>query len=410
MYIIAFLDRTNISFAQNALQIHLGITPRSYALAAGLFFISYAALEMPSNLVLHRIGAKPWMARIMVTWGLMSISTLFVAGNRSFYLSRLLLGAAEAGFFPGVILYLTYWFPARVRGQMLGLFYFGAPLALIFGGPISTALLHMRVKGSLQNWQWMFLVEGLMAVGVGIWSYWYLDSRPADARWLPTDEKQALVESLSVEERHAAHRPADILPMLRDVRVLHYALIYFLIQISTYGVIFYLPNEISALFPRSGVWETSLASAVPWVCALAGAYWLPRMADHTRRYRRIAALTLLVCGFASFALPLVPPGLGFVALCIGAAGFIAVQPLFWTFPANYLADRAAAAGLALINAVGALGGFFAPNVRVWADSAFASHRAGLFVLAGVSIITALVTAALRPPGNRSSESSSVADR
>jgi MFS family permease len=236
MYGVAFLDRANIGFAKQALETHAGITPEGYAFAAGLFFISYAVFEVPSNLILHKVGARLWMARIMVTWGLVSMAMMFVVGSRSFYTLRLLLGAAEAGFFPGVILYLTYWFPNRARAQVFGLFYFGAPLALIFGGPISGFLLQMNPVGSLQNWQWMFLVEGSLAVAVGIWSYKYLDNRPGDVIWLSTAEKSALEEALVREEiQQYPHGSFNLAAMLRDPHLLRFVLIYFFLQMSIYG-------------------------------------------------------------------------------------------------------------------------------------------------------------------------------
>ena len=227
MYVVSFLDRANIGFAKQALQTYEGINERVYALAAGLFFLSYSLCGFPSNLILHRIGAKVWMTFLMVTWGLLSMATMFVTGSTSFYVLRLLLGVMEAGFFPGVILYLTYWFPNRVRGQMMGLFYLGVPLALIVGGPLSGLLLEMPPWGGLQGWQWMFLVEGFMAVALGSVAYWFLDNKPATAVWLPTDERDALADALALEELdRRSIGPAKLLPMLRDLRVLRFLLIY----------------------------------------------------------------------------------------------------------------------------------------------------------------------------------------
>ena len=389
MYVISFLDRANIGFAKQAMQASVGISEHAFAMAAGLFFLTYAAFEIPSNLILHRIGAKVWMARIMVTWGIASIATMFVTGSTSFYLLRLLLGAAEAGFFPGVILYLTYWFPRKVRGEILGLIYFGAPLAFIFGGPISGLLLQMHPHFGLRNWQWMFLVEGFAAVAVGVWSYWYLDDRPSDASWLPPEEKQALAGLLAREqEEQRSHSPAQILSLFADLRVLEYVLIYALIQIGVYGAVFYLPSEVSAILHRPAGLAVGLVSAIPWVCALAAAFCVPWLADKMRKQRQIASVTLLISGCASLALPMVPPYVGLVALSIAIAGLIAAQPLFWTLPTSYLAGRTAAAGLALINALGSVGGFIAPNVKVWADQLLRSPRAGTFVLAGVTILNA----------------------
>jgi sugar phosphate permease len=405
MYVVAFLDRANIGFAKQALETYAGITPEAYALAAGLFFISYAAFEIPSNLILHKVGARLWMARIMVTWGLVSMATIFVVGSRSFFALRLLLGAAEAGFFPGVILYLTYWFPNRARAQVFGLFYFGAPLALIFGGPISGLLLQMNPVGSLENWQWMFLVEGSFAVAVGVWSYKYLGNRPADATWLSTAEKGALENALADEQsQQYPDGRFRLAPMLRDPYLLQFALIYFFLQMSIYGVVFYLPSEVSTLINKPAGFEVGLVSAIPWICALAGAFLLPRLADWLNQRRRVTAIALAVTGCASFLFPLVGPRAGLISLSIAAAGLIAVQPLFWTFPASYLSGNAAAAGLAMINALGAVGGFVAPNVKTWADDRFSSPRAGLFVLATVTLLNAGLIAIVRtphPPDNAS---------
>jgi len=395
MYVVSFLDRANISFAKQALQTSVGITEGTYALGAGIFFLSYSLCGFPSNLVLHKIGAKRWMSFLMVGWGLVSMATMLVRGSTSFYLLRLLLGVMEAGFFPGAILYLTYWFPNRVRGQILGLFYLGVPIALIFGGPLSGLLLDMHPVGGLQSWQNMFLVEGFMAVLLGIATSLFLDSRPPDAVWLPANEKQALTDALADEEKERRTAgPAKLLPMLRDLRVLQFVLIYTLIQMSTYGAIFYLPTEISTLMHKPAGLEVGLVSAIPWICALCAVYWLPRTADRFRKHRELAALTLLISGSASFVFPTAGPRIGLIALSIAVSGFISVQPLFWTFPTSYLADTAAAGGIALIGA-GNLGGFIAPTVKVWADQRFASHSAGLYLLAALTVLNAGLIALIR---------------
>lgn len=395
MYIVSFLDRANIGFAKQALQSHVGITESAYALAAGLFFISYSLCGFPSNLVLHRVGAKRWIALIMVIWGAVSMATMLVTGSTSFYVLRLLLGATEAGFFPGVILYLTYWFPNRVRGQIMGLFYLGVPLAMILGSPLSGYLLQMHPVARMQNWQWMFLVEGFMAVAVGVAAFWMLDNKPASARWFHGGEQKALTEALAREENERrSSGPAQLLPMLRDLRVMEFVLIYTLIQMSVYGAVFYLPAEVSALMHRPEGLEVGLVAAIPWVCTLAAVFWLPRIADRRRLHRPMAAWILLVAGAASFAFPTAGPRVGLLCLSLAVAGFIAVQPLFWTFPTGYLADQAAAGGIALIT-MGNLGGFIAPNLKVWADVHFHSPHAGLYLLAGVTVLTAVLIARIK---------------
>jgi len=388
MYVVSFLDRANIGFAKQALAASVGISESTYALGAGLFFISYSLCGFPSNLILHKIGAKFWISFLMVGWGLASMATMFVQGATSFYLLRLLLGVLEAGFFPGAILYLTYWFPNRVRGRILGLFYLGVPLALIVGGPLSGLLLDMHPLGSLQNWQSMFLVEGFMAVALGFVAFWFLDNKPANAKWLPAGEKQTLEDELAKEEQQRrAAGPARLLPMLRDLHVLGFVLIYALIQTSVYGAIFYLPAEVSALLHKPAGLQVGLVTAIPWLCALAAVYWLPGIADRFRNHRQLAALTLLVAGLASFVFPTAGPLLGLAMLSVAVSGFIAVQPLFWTFPTGYMADRAKAGGIALIG-TGNLGGFIAPNLKVWADAFFHSPRAGLYLLAGITVANA----------------------
>jgi MFS family permease len=395
MYVISFLDRANIGFAKQALQSSVGISPATYALAAGLFFVSYSLCAFPSNLILHKIGAKVWMTIIMVCWGLVSMATMFVTGSASFYTLRLILGVAEAGFFPGVILYLTYWFPTRVRGQILGLFYLGVPLALVLGSPLSGLLLGMHPRAGLENWQWMFLVEGFMAVVVGIAAYWALDDRPANAKWLSSEEKQALVLTLTNEEdERRTCGPAKLLPLLTDLRVMQFVLIYFLIQMSVYGVVFYLPTEVSAILHKPAGLVVGLVSAIPWVCAVIATYLLPRKADKWGNYRQMAAAIMLIAGAASFVFPTAGPLVGLIAMSVAVSGFVAAQPLFWTFPTGYLADRAAAGGIALVS-LGNFGGFVAPPVKVWADQHFKSAIAGLYLLAGLTVINAGLIALVR---------------
>lgn len=392
MYVVSFLDRANIGFAKQALQVSTGISEAAYAMGAGLFFLTYSLLEIPSNLIMRRVGAKAWMSRIMVTWGLASAATMFTRGPASFYSVRLLLGAAEAGFFPGAILYLTYWFPNHARGKILGLFYFGAPLAFVLGGPVSGTLLDLQRAG-LQGWQWMFLIEGLLSIAVGAWAYFYLDDTPDKARWLPAAEKKALLKQLSQEERErSALGPSTLLRALRDMQVWHFAAIYFLVQMSIYGVVFYLPADVALIFRKPVGLEVGMVSAIPWICAMAATFWLPRIGDRHKNHRCLAVFTLPICGIATIACGANSPAIAFLALCIAASGFVAVQPLFWIFPTGRLASTAAAGGIALINAFGTLGGFVAPNLKAWADRRFHSPTAGLDLLAYVAVLAAVLMA------------------
>lgn len=397
MYIMAFLDRANVGFAKQAFQADTGIGDAAFAFGAGVFFAGYALLEVPSNLIMHKVGARLWMCRIMVTWGLISAAMVFAHSETSFYVLRFLLGVAEAGFFPGVILYLTYWFPGAARGKAMGFFYFGAPLAFIFGSPLSGLLLELDGFMGTHGWQWLFAVEGLMATAVGVWAYFYLDNRPADAKWLTAQERTQLQAVLDAEDsQKQAH--GSLLKVLAQPAVLYLCLIYLLIQASVYGVVFYLPAQVAGLLGAKVGLMVGLVSAVPWLCALLAAWKIPSLADRTGERRAVAALTLLVSGLGIAAsVSVSSPLLGIVALCFAASGFIAVQPVFWTFPGSFLAGSAAAGAIALINAFGALGGFVAPILKNWAEGAFDSPAAGLYLLAVTSLISAALVMGIRPP-------------
>jgi sugar phosphate permease len=382
LYVLAFLDRANVGFVKETLLAETGLSEAAYAFGAGVFFAGYALLEVPSNLILHRVGARVWLCRIMISWGLISAAMMFAWTPAVFCVLRFLLGVAEAGFFPGVILYLTYWFPSRARGRMLGLFYFGAPLAFICGGPLSGLLLESNGRLGLRGWQWMFLVEGLAASAAGVWTYWYLTNRPADARWLSDGERQALQGAVEAEDaaKHP-HSPRQVWAALANPRVLHFAALYLLIQMSVYGVTFYLPAQVERLLGRRAGLEVGLVTAVPWVCALLAAWAVPGWAMRTGRRRGIAAGTLFATagGVAMSASGSAP--LALLGLCVAAAGFIGVQPVFWSFPTDEWTGVAAAGAIALINSCGALGGFLAPNLRVWAERGLAFPGAGICVLA-----------------------------
>jgi MFS family permease len=395
MYILAFLDRANVGFAKESFQLDTGISEAAYAFGAGVFFAGYALLEVPSNLIMHRVGARVWMARIMVTWGLVSAAMMFAYTATTFYVLRLLLGIAEAGFFPGVILYLTYWFPSYARGKVMGLFYFGAPLAFILGGPISGLLLEMDGMLTLKGWQWMFMVEGLLAAATGIWAYFYIDDKPADASWLDVEEKRVLEAAIAAEDQDKrVHGPHGVLAGLYNPGVLYLSAIYFLIQVAVYGVVFYLPTQVGHLLGKKVGLEVGLVTAIPWICALIAAYLIPRYSDRTGERRRTAAFTLAVAG-AGIAVSAVAgdsPIVALIALCVAASGFISVQPLFWTFPTGHLSGAAAAGGIALVNSFGAAGGFAGPIVRTWAEQSLGWPFAGLYVLGLAAFIGAMLIA------------------
>jgi sugar phosphate permease len=395
MYVIAFLDRSNVSFAQKEFEVDFGISAAAYAFGAGLFFVGYAVFEIPSNILLHKVGARWWLARIMVSWGIVSAAFMFVQGPISFYILRFLLGIMEAGFFPGVILFLTYWIPARHLSRARGYFYMGIAIAGILGNPLSGALLELDGVFGLRGIQWMFLVEGLLAVGVGIWSYFYLTDKPKDAEWLPGDERQALVETVDAEDTAKAEGegPQKVMAALANWRVWYFALIYFCIQIAVYGVTFFLPTQVTAITGQKLGFQASLVTAIPWVFALLGVAFFPGLADRTRKHRPIGCALLLATAvgiFVSGALSGTPV-LAIAGLSLAAIGFVSMQPIFWTLPTEYMTGYAAAAGIGLINSLGNLGGFLAPNMRDYFDKSVGGN-AGLYSLAVAAVIGAALFA------------------
>ncbi|MFO6299806.1 MFS transporter [Rahnella selenatireducens] len=395
LYILAFLDRANIGFAKESYQIDTGLSNEAYALGAGIFFIAYAILGMPANLLMKKFGAKSWIGCTTLAWGILSAAMAFADTESKFLTIRFLLGAAEAGFFPGMIYLTSLWFPLRNRASVMGLFYLGAPLALTLGSPLSGALLEMHGFAGHAGWFWMFIIEGALAVIAGIWTFWYLDNQPSQARFLSADLKKALVDELAAEE---TQKPITrIRDGLKIPAVWHLGLIYLIIQISVYGLIFFLPTQVANLLGTKVGFTASMVSAIPWIAAMFGTFFIPRYADKSGALRTVAACTLLIAGLGIGASALVSsPVLAIGALCFAAAGFIAVQPVFWTIPTTLLRGSALAAGIGFINMFGAVGGFLAPQIRVAADTLFANQIAGLLTLCGITLLGVLAIALLKP--------------
>jgi MFS family permease len=396
MYVLAFLDRANVGFAKAGFQADVGIGDTAFAFGASIFFVGYALLEVPSNLILHRVGARLWLSRIMVTWGLVAAATAFVQTPLAYYGIRFLLGIAEAGFFPGVIYYLTYWYPTSARARSVGLFYYGAPLALTLGGPLSGQLVAHDAFG-LHGWQVMFLVEGLMASLGGIAVLFLLKDRPEHARWLDAEEKAVLRAALAEDEGVREH--LGVLRTLRDSRILFLALVYFLVEMGFYGLTFYLPAQVARLLGTSIGLEVGLVTALPWICALIAVTLVPPLCDRKGNSRSIGALSTALSGIALAVSALAPsPLVALIALCVAAAGLIVAPALFWTLPTGLLGGAAAAGGIALINSIGNLGGFVAPNLRAWLEIGYHSSSAGLIGL-GVGTMIGAACFAMAPRKN-----------
>ncbi len=393
MYILAFLDRSNLGFAKNAFQADTGISDAAYALGAGIFFLGYAVFEVPSNMLMQRVGAKIWLARIMISWGIVSALMMFAVNEPMFYALRVLLGITEAGFFPGVIWYLTKWIPVEHRARVNGLFYFGAPLAFIFGGPLSGLLLDLDGLGGMHGWQIMFLVTGVLTVIVGLVCISYLDNGPADAKWLTQEQKDTLIAALEREDSSKAdHSPRGALRALANPAVLYFSLAYLTIQMAVYGVTFYLPSQIGQVVGEDVGLMVGLLTGAVWSAAIVGVIVATRIADRTG-HRRLVAATTLALSAVGILLSVVfeQPVLVLLALALGAAGFIAVQPVFWTLPTSFLSGAAAASGIALINSLGSLGGFLAPITKNAAESAF-GPSSGFLVLAIIAAVGSVLIA------------------
>lgn len=391
MYMLAYLDRVNIGFAKPAYQASTGVSDAAFAFGAGVFFLSYAVFELPSNLILHRVGARRWLARIMVTWGLVSACMIFATTDTRFSLLRLVLGATEAGLFPGAVYHLTSWFPRETRGKILSIFYFGSPLALTIGGPLSGFLLDLDGTFGLHGWQLMFLFEGLVTAAVGVVAFFYLTDKPADATWMNKDERDALQQALAQEESEKTrHGVISLRQALWNPRLLHLAAIYLLIQVTGLGVAFYLPTQVAALLGTKIGLKVGLVSAIPWLFAMLAGFFYPDWAVRTGRRQTCLLVSLLAIGIGLVVSAQASPIVAIAALCFVTMGIMTAQPIFWTYPTAYLGGIAAAAGFALINSVGGIGGFIAPNIRVAAEHTFGSPAFGLYAIAMAAFLAVIL--------------------
>ena len=394
LYFIAFLDRNNVGFAKLTMSEDIGLSATAYGLGAGIFFIGYAIFEVPSNAGMHRWGARKWIARILVTWGLIATAMALVQGETSFYIVRFLLGAAEAGFFPAVILYLTYWFPAAQRVAVLGLFILAQPLANALGAPVSGLLLKMDGVWGLQGWQWMYIIEGLPAIIMGFVVLVAVTDRPKDAMWLEPQERRWLQDTMDAEDAaKSAGGSHSFMDGLKDPRALVYAALYFGLVMGIYGLSLWLPSIVKAMGNLSTT-QVGFIVPIPYLCAAAFVFFWSRHSDRTGERVGHATFSMLLgaAGLVASAFLLqASPVWAMVAICFCAMGiFSAISP-FWELPSAALAGAAAAAGIALINSLGNLGGFVAPYAVGALIDRTGNAQAGLFLLAGVLLVTAIAT-------------------
>jgi MFS family permease len=390
-YILAYLDRVNVGFAKLQMLKDLSLSDAAFATGAGIFFIGYFFFEVPSNVLLKRLGARLWIARIMVTWGLISACMMFVRGQWSFYAMRFILGLAEAGFFPGVIFYLTLWYPSRLRSTRTAWFVAAIAASGVIGNPISGWVMDsLGGAMGLAGWQWLFIVQGIPSVIVGIWVIFYLNSSIDEARWLSAEEKALLAKNLVSEDQHKTEN--RLVDAFKSGKVWLLCAIYFTLMIGLYGITFWLPTIVKA-FGIKGYLNVGLISAIPYGVAVVGMIVLSRHSDKTgeRRLHYVFNVTVGAAGLVLSGVFASNPVLAIIFLSFGTLGVIGSMPLFWPLPSAFLAGTAAAAGIGIVNSVGNLGGYFGPNIPVWAKSVSTNPSEALYIIAGILMVGAFLT-------------------
>jgi MFS transporter, ACS family, tartrate transporter len=391
-YFLCYLDRINVSFAALTMNKDLGLDASMYGIAAGVFFWGYFLFEVPSNIILERVGARFWIARIMVTWGIISAATAFSVGPKSFMAARFLLGLAEAGFYPGLVLYFSYWFPGLHRARIVSAFTLALPLAAAIGAPVSTSILALDGVWGLAGWQWMYLVEGAPSVLLGIVALFYLTDRPAEAHWLSAAERSWLISTLDGERRQIEARgKIGLFQSFWEPKVLLLSLNYFGIITASVGMLLFLPQIVKQLGLSN--MQVGWTSMIPYLCgAVSMVVWgwiSDRMGE--RRWNLFFA-----CIVATIGLVLAGRSIGnfwsLVGMSIAAIGFYGTKGPFWAIPSIFLTGIAAAAGFAWINSIGALGGFLGPSIVGWVKDSTGSFSAGLYSLAAFALMSAVISA------------------
>ena len=390
-YLVAYIDRTNVAFAALTMNKDLGITAYLYGLGAGIFFLGYALFEVPSNIVLEKVGARLWIARIMITWGIISGLMAAATGPISFLVLRFLLGVAEAGFFPGMILYFTYWFPAQYRGRVISTLFIAVPLGNALASVVSGAVLEMDGVWSLHGWQWVFIIEALPAVLLAFVVLMRMTDRPAVANWLNADEKEWLETELKAERaKIETAGSVTLLRALTDSRVLILSMIYFTSVVASYGITFFLPQIVKGLGHSNFV--TGLLTAIPYVIGVIGLICWGHSSDRHKERRRhlIAASAVAAIGLAGTAF-FTGSAWALATMSVAAVGLYGSRPCFWPMPSQFLTGASAAVGIALINSIGNLGGYVGPFVVGWIKQSTNSFEMGLYFLAACALLSSLIT-------------------
>lgn len=394
LYVVCYVDRTNVSFAALQMNRDLGFSAAAYGLGAGIFFLGYAIFEVPSNLILMRVGARRWIGRIAISWGVLASAMMLIRSSESFYLMRFLVGVAEAGYFPGIIYYLSLWFPEQHRARAMARFAIGIPLASVLGGPLSGALLGLDGRLGLAGWQWLFLLEGIPAVVLGVVALRYLTDRPEEAHWLPPAEREWLQRRLRTEAS-SHHGSATLRAAFTNPTFWWLCAPYFVFGICSYALTLWLPIMVKDAVKVSNV-GTGLVVGLVGLATAAGMLINGALSDrHSERVVHAAVpLVLASAGFAAAAI-VRQPALAVVGLALAFVGVHSFMPAFWCLPSALLRGTAAAGGIALINALGNLGGFFGPNLVGVVKDVTGSFEGSLLALTGVALLGAILTLTLR---------------
>jgi ACS family tartrate transporter-like MFS transporter len=396
LYVIAFLDRVNFGYAALGMNSALGLSAEVFGFLSGIFFIGYLLFEVPSNMILQKIGARIWISRIIISWGIVVIVTAATSDALQLAALRFILGVAEAGFFPGIILYITCWFRRKDLASAVALFMTALAVSNIIGAPVSTWILDNVNWFGIAGWRWLFILEGLPAIVLGIVTYFYLTDRPKDASWLEPEEREWLSEVIARDNAEAADSQADFRSIIRDLRVWHLAAIYCTVIIGLYGLGFWMPQIIHAMNPAFTNFEIGLVMVIPYLIALCAMVAWGRHSDRTGERIWHAALPPIIGGIALAAAGLFPiPLLAFILICIATVGIYCEFGPFWTLPAVFLAEAAAAVGIAVINSVGNLGGFIGPSLVGSLTKTTGSTDAGLVAIGACLILCGLLTLAVR---------------
>ena len=404
LYFIAYLDRNNVGFAKLGMQGDVGLTEAAYGLGAGIFFLGYALLEIPSNGGMYRYGARKWIARILISWGIFATAMFLVNGEATFYVIRFLLGAAEAGFFPAILFYLTLWFPAAQRVTVLGIFILAQPISNALGAPVSGMLLGLEGVAGLHGWQWLYIIEGIPAIVLGIITPFVMTDRPEHAKWLKPEERQWLASTMNAELAHKQKAGNhNFLAGLKDPRTIAYSALYFGLVCGIYGLGLWLPTIVKALGTFDST-QVGFIVFIPYAIAAVFVYFWSKRSDRTgnRAWHASMSMVLAAVGLlgAGFLLP-VNAVLAMVFLTLAAMGIYSAIAPFLAMPSAALTGAAAAAGLAMVNSLGNLGGFVAPYIVGILKDATGSSQTGLVFLAACLAVTAIATylyARKRPEG------------